>query len=58
MYVSNVTSNCLLQQNKNVVELSGTGVSPCLLEEVQEQRSGVCRGAGVAFRIVPAEIKH
>ena len=56
MYVSNVTSHCLQQQNENVVELSGTGVPPSLLDEVQERRSGAYRGAGTALRLVPAEI--
>jgi hypothetical protein len=41
-----------------VVELSGTGVTPSLLNEVQERRSGAWRGAGAAFRLVSAEIKH
>ena len=50
----NVYSNI----NKNVVELSGTGVPPSSLGEVQERRSGTCRGAGAAYRLVPAEIKH
>ena len=50
----NVYSN----RNKNVVELSGTGVPPSLLDEVQEWRSGACRGAGAAYRLAPAEIKH
>ena len=54
----NVTSHCLQQQNKNMVELSGTGVPPSLLGEVQERRSGASRGPGAAFRLVPAEIKH
>ena len=54
----NITSYCLQLQNKNVVELSGTGVPPSLLDEVQERRSGASRGAGAAFRLVPAEIKH
>ena len=58
MYVSNVTSHCLEQQNKNVVELSGTSVPPSLLDEVQEQRPGASRGGGAALRLVPAEIKH
>ena len=58
MYASNVTSHCLQQQNKNVVELSGTGVPPSLLDEVQERRSGAYRGGGAAYRLVPAEIKH
>ena len=48
----------LQQVNKNLVELSGTGVPPGLLDEVQERRSGACIGAGTAFRLVPAEIKH
>ena len=56
--IKNITSRCLQQQNKNVMELSGTGVPPSLLGEVQERRSGVCKGAGAAFRLVPAEIKH
>jgi len=30
-------------RNKNVVELSGTGVPPSLLDEVQERRSGAFR---------------
>ena len=50
----NVYSNI----NKNVVELSGTGVPPSLLDEVQERHSGTCRDAGAAYRLVPAEIKH
>ena len=33
----------------NVVELSGTGVPPSLLGEVQERRSGASRGAGAAY---------
>ena len=37
---------------------AGTGVPPSLLDEVQERRSGACRGAGTAYRLVPAEIKH
>ena len=41
-----------------MVELSGTSVPPNLLDEVQERRSGACRGAGAVFRLVPAEIKH
>ena len=41
-----------------MVELSGTGVPPSLLDEVQERRSGACRGAGAVYRLVPAEIKH
>ena len=49
-----------------MVELSGTGVPPSLLDEVQERlldevqerRSGAYRGGGTALRIVPAEIKH
>ena len=45
-------------RNKNVVALSGTGVPPSLLDEVQERRSGACRGAGAAYRLVPVEIKH
>ena len=44
--------------NKNVVELSGMGVPSSLLDEVQERRSGACRGAGAAYWLVPAEIKH
>ena len=40
------------------MELSGTGVPPSLLGEVQERRSGASRGAGAAYRLVPAEIKH
>ena len=44
--------------NTNVVELSGTGVPPSLLDEVQERRPGACGGAGAAYRLVPAEIKH
>jgi len=51
-------SHCLQQLNKNVVELSGTGVPPSLLDEVQERRSGAYRGGGTALRLVPAEIKH
>ena len=42
----------------DVVELSGTGVPPGLLNEVVERRSGAYRGGGTAFRRVPAEIKH
>ena len=57
MYVY-VTSHCLQQQHKNVMELSGTGVPPGLLGEVQERRSGASRGAGAAYRLVSAEIKH
>ena len=40
------------------MELSGTGVPPSLLDEVVERRSGASRGAGAAYRLVPAEIKH
>ena len=58
MYVSNVTSHCLQRHNKNVVELSGTGVPLSLLGEVLERRSGACRGAGAALRLVPVEINH
>ena len=50
MYASNVTGQWLQQQNKNVVELSGTGVPPSLLDEVQERRSGFYRGGGAAYR--------
>ena len=53
-----VYSNKIKTWNENVVELSETGVPPNLLDEVQELRSGACRGAGAAFRLVPAEIKH
>ena len=60
MYASNVTSQCLQYGNRNqdVVELSGTGVPPSLLDEVVERRSGAYRGGEAAFRFVPAEIKH
>ena len=53
-----VYSNKIKTWNENVVELFGTGVPPSLLDEVQERRSGACRGAGAAYRLVPAEIKH
>ena len=42
----------------DVVELSGTGVPPGLLNEVVERRFGAYRGGGTAFRRVPAEIKQ
>jgi len=42
----------------DVVELSGTGVPPGWLDEVQERRFGAYTGGGTAFRLVPAEIKH
>ena len=53
-----VYSNKMKTWNVNVVELSGTGVPPSLLDEVQERRSGASRGAGVAYRLVLVEIKH
>ena len=40
------------------MELSGTGVPPSVLAEVQERRSGAYRSGGTALRLVPAEIKH
>ena len=58
MYVSNVTSHCLERHNKDVVELSGTGVPPSLLGEVLERRSGACIGAGAALRLGPVEINR
>lgn len=53
-----VYSNKIKTWNENVVELSGTGVPPSLLDEVQERRSGFYRGGGAAYRLVPAEIKN
>ena len=44
MYAKKAPVNDNSNRNKNVVELSGTGVPPSLLGEVQERRSGACRG--------------